>query len=85
MTKKISIGSWKVLLLCKKKGYTHEICRKESVSSRGLKRHETLTYTRKGNSKKQVKSRKLFDQSQKSVNLRVLLENLPKYVIKISV
>ena len=34
-----------------KNNYVHEICGKECVSLRGLKRHETLWHTRKGISK----------------------------------
>ena len=41
-----------------KKVYVCEICGKECVSSRGLKRHETLRYTRDGTSKTAEKTKK---------------------------
>ena len=41
-----------------KKVYVCEICGKECVSSRGLKRHETLKHTRAGTSKTEEKTKK---------------------------
>ena len=40
-----------------KKVYVCEICAKECVSSRGLKRHETLKHTREGKSKAEAKTK----------------------------
>ena len=41
-----------------KKVYVYEICGKECVSSRGLKRHDTLKHTREGTSKTEEKPKK---------------------------
>ena len=41
-----------------KKVYVYEICGKECVSSRGLKRHDTLKHTREGTSKTEEKPNK---------------------------
>ena len=64
MMMKVLIENWKVLLLPAeenmegKKVYVYEICGKECVSSRGLKRHDTLKHTREGTSKTEEKPKK---------------------------
>ena len=64
MMMKVLIENWKVLLLPAevnmegKKVYVYEICGKECVSSRGLKRHDTLKHTREGTSKTEEKPNK---------------------------
>ena len=68
-----------------KKVFVFEICAKECVFSRGLKRHETLKHTREGTSKTEEKPKKLFHQLYRSVSLKKLEKNVPSYVMEIHV
>ena len=55
-----------------KKVYVYEICGKECVPSRGLKRHDTLKHTWKVHPKPKKNQRKLFHQLYRSVSLKKL-------------
>ena len=65
----------------KKEVYVCETCAKECVSSRGLKRHETLKHTREGTSKTKENCSSTLQISQ----FEEIIKNVPSYVIEIHV
>ena len=61
-----------------KKVYMCEICGKECVSSRGLKRHETLNHTREGTSKTAEKPKKTVSPTLQTSQFEEIVKECAK-------